>query len=43
MATAARKVAERNRHVIDRALAALAPLLDRAAERYATGHHSAAA
>jgi 3-deoxy-D-manno-octulosonic-acid transferase len=33
MATAARRVAERNRHVIDRAFAALDPLIDRAIRR----------
>jgi len=37
MATAARNVAERNRHVIDRAFAALSPLLDRAAARAGSG------
>ena len=41
MASAARTVAERNRHVIDRAFAALAPLLDRA--NGARNHSSAAA
>jgi 3-deoxy-D-manno-octulosonic-acid transferase len=33
MAAAARRVADRNRHVIDRAFAALDPLIDRALER----------
>ena len=46
MATAARAIAERNRHVIDRAFAALAPLLDRArgdAASAGTDRHPSAA
>jgi 3-deoxy-D-manno-octulosonic-acid transferase len=36
MATAARGIAERNRHVLDRAFAALDPLIDRAEQRRAS-------
>ena len=43
MASAARTVAERNRHVIDRAFAALAPLVDRAAPATGAENHPSAA
>ncbi len=43
MARAARTVAERNRHVIDRAFAALAPLLDRASPGAGVQSHPSAA